>query len=448
MKQFEDEDVGVSDRRLTLSNKPALRAESATNVTCQGGEKAMNWNRISWGLASAIAFWAGAIAPSVAQEEDPQPRENPLEITAPDPLLPNPPVPRPLRPLERYNLRQRLDEIDANAIAQWDAGNRDTAFELWYRELRLHRALDRRSEIVALGRVGEYAWDASRRFDLQIISDRLVAIQNELQARAEPVDPEIWEVLGAAFQQLRVPEQAAIAYESLLEQARTSQDSEAIDIYLPTVARLHLASFSYTEAARSYEELLDRARTKGDYIEQVDYLQQLAEIYRQADQPGNGIRTNQRLLDTYRERQQTDRLPSVLLDLADDYAASDRPNNASQTYQEAYRLAWSQNQLAIAARSLSQLAQLYLDYGQPEVALEIYAELIKVEQQTADVYGLMETYDRIGTIHLDRADYSRALDAFERGLRLARSLAYQEAYFRDRVQRVEQTLRENSPAID
>jgi hypothetical protein len=50
------------------------------------------------------------------------------------------------------------------------AGNAEGAFEIWYRELRLRRALGYLEEVRALGRVGEIAWQRTQKFDAQVIT--------------------------------------------------------------------------------------------------------------------------------------------------------------------------------------------------------------------------------------------------------------------------------------
>jgi tetratricopeptide (TPR) repeat protein len=47
----------------------------------------------------------------------------------------------------------------------------------------------------------------------------------------------------------------------------------------------------------------------------------------------------------------------------------------------------------------------------------------------------MDAYDRIGQIYLEQKNYPQALAVFQKGLELAKSLQYQEAYFSDRIER-------------
>jgi len=47
----------------------------------------------------------------------------------------------------------------------------------------------------------------------------------------------------------------------------------------------------------------------------------------------------------------------------------------------------------------------------------------------------MNTYDKMGQIYLEQKKYSQALDVFQKGLQLAKSLQYQESYFAEQIDR-------------
>lgn len=103
---------------------------------------------------------------------------NPLELTTPDPLLPNPP--RPLTAQEQQQLAIACDALNLEAQARLQAGDRVGAFELWNRELRLRRFLGLVPEIQALGRVGDIAWKETDTTQVRWITKRLDAILNQI----------------------------------------------------------------------------------------------------------------------------------------------------------------------------------------------------------------------------------------------------------------------------
>lgn len=402
--------------------------------------------RLSWGR---VTFWAAIFilclsSVALAAQEKPKPEEprvNPLEITTPDPLLPQLPKGASLSPEQQSELDQSLDELNAQAAALLQAGDEPGAFELWYRELRLRRRLGTVEEVQALGRVGEMAWQRNQKFDVQVITRRLQAIQKEAQEK-KSVNLELLQALGQAYQQLRVPGLAIDVYQQILADARTREDTAAQETILKTLAQLHMAWFDYPKAAATYEELLTQATAEGDRPQEVVYLQQLAYVYQQAKQPENSLRMKQQLAQSYLTQKDYTNLPALKIAIASDYEALNQPEQASQNYQEAYSLAWSLQQFAYASEALQKLGNLYRSHDQPDFALQVYEVLLKTEQQSYNFYGLMNAYDQMGQIYLEQKNYPQALDAFQQGLELAKSLQYQENYF---TSQIEQVTHQSSP---
>ena len=429
--------------------------------------KPLMWGRVGLWTVTFLLCWTSV---TLAAEKKPQPEEfrKPLEITKPDPLLPQWPKKKtPLTPEEQAALRQSLDELDGQATALLEAGKADEAFEVWYRELRLRRALGPVEEVQALGRVGEIAWRKNRGFDTQVISKRLREIQQEAQQK-KAFNLELLQALGKAFQQVRLPEPAIAVYQQILADERQRGDTEAEEESLKTLAQLNMDWFNYPEAAKIYEELLDRSRARGDRVRELAYLEQLIYAYNKAQQPENAVKVKQKLAETYSPNDP--RLPALKIAIASDYealgqqqlatAAESKAQNqpteaskneqkgyayldqASQTYQQAYELARVLQQWAYASEALQKLAALYRTNNQPENALQVYDVLVKTQQHAYNFYGLMNTYDQMGQIYLEQGKYAQARDVFQKGLELAKSLQYQENYF---ATKLEQTTQQRSP---
>ncbi|MGL5806395.1 MAG: hypothetical protein ACRC11_13305, partial [Xenococcaceae cyanobacterium] len=102
---------------------------------------------------------------------------NPLQTDLGDPLLPK--VDRPLSPLEKSKLEKACDDLNAQASQLFNESKEEEAFKIWYRELRLRRELGQFEEVSALGRVGELAWQKNRSKDVEIISKRLEALEQQ-----------------------------------------------------------------------------------------------------------------------------------------------------------------------------------------------------------------------------------------------------------------------------
>ncbi|HEY9610940.1 hypothetical protein [Allocoleopsis sp.] len=373
---------------------------------------------------------------ALAAQEKPKPEEfkvNPLEITKPDPLLPRIPKRGTLSPEEQSRLRSAIDELDAQGLALYKEKKADEAFDVWYRGLRLRRVLDRVEEVQALGRVGEIAWQNTRKFDAQVITKRLQEIQKEAEDK-KALNLELLQALGQAYQQVRFPEPAVKVYQQILAQERQQGDTEAQEATLKTLAQLNMDWFNYPQAAAVYEDLLTQAQARGDRVNELAYLEQLVYIYNKAQQPENALRMKQKLAATYPP---TDpRLPALKIAIATDYEALNELDPASQNYQDAYKLAWALRQWAYASEALQKLAALYHTHNQSDYALQVYDVLIKTQQQSYNFYGLMNTYDKMGQIYLEQRKYSQALDVFQRGMQLAKSLQYQENYFAEQLERV------------
>ena len=387
-----------------------------------------------------------SIFPRAGLSQTPAP--NPLTSDPSDPLLP--PIPETdqeseteptysLTPRERRKLAEELDLLNTQAQGEYATGNVDEAFATWYREIRLRRVLGRVDEVQTLGRVGNIAWQDTRKLDAQLITNRLETIEAESVALGE-LNLELLLALGQSYQQLRLPEQAANIYEQVLVLAQQAENAEAQIAVLNQLGNLYLSWFNYPQAAQVYEQLLEIAREEFDQDSQTNYLQQLAFIYDQTEQTKEAVTVKEELIERYFQKQQLIVLPKLQISLADNYAFLGEPEPASQTYQQAFNLAWSLQQLNYAGEALEKLAQLYQEYNEPVYAVQIYQELLKLEQQSYNVYGQMTTYDQIGEIYLDQQDYSQALAAFRQGLDLANSLGYQQAYFQNKIDTLSEEL--------
>lgn len=371
-------------------------------------------------------------------QEKPKPAPpiiNPLEITKPDPLLPQLPKKETLTPEQRSSLRQSLDQLNTQASALLQAEKVPEAFNLWYRELRLRRALGYVEEVQALGRVGEIAWQRTQKEDAKIITQRLQDIQKEAEAK-KLINLELQQALAQAYRQVRLLEPAVGMYEKILADAQSRSDAAAQETTLKTLAELNLAWFNYPKAAAAYEELLMQATAKSDRVKEVFYMQQLLYVYDKAKQPANALKTKQRLLQTYLNQKDLTKIPALKIAIGADYEALNQPQEASQNYQEAYTLAWEARQFAFASEALKKLGVLYRSHSQPEAALQVYQVLIKSEQQAFNFFGLMDAYDQIGQIYLERKNFPQALAAFQKGLEVAKTLQYQESYFTTQIERI------------
>ena len=396
-------------------------------------------------------FWINSSQFIVLGQTEPY---NPLEIQEPDPLLPPPEIDRPLTAVEQRLIREKTIILNSQAQSELAAGNIDKAFALWYRELRLQRALGTKEEIIALGRVGEIAWQQNLSQDLNIISDRLLAIQQEITTE-NTFNSQLLDNLGQAYQQVRDLDRAVVIYQQILQNNRQEDNLQEEQKILETLGKLYLARFDYTQAAKTYEELLKFVRTndkersansnnnladkqiKNNLLKEEFYLVQLRDIYDRLSQPEKAIEIKKQLFKKYLADRETEKLAALNISLATDYRTLKQPEKAQKYYEDAFSLAWSLQQFALAEDSLQKLASLYQEYQQPTAALKIYQELIKVEKKAYNYYNLMNTYAQIGNIYEQLNNDLQALNAYIKGLELATSLNYRVDYFQQKIEQLE-----------
>lgn len=398
--------------------------------------------RLSVTITATATLWLLCGSLTLAQSKKPkQPDKfppNPLEITTPDPLLPQPQ--QQLTPAERQKLEAALDELNQQATAKLQAGDKVTAFEIWNRELRLRRAFGSIAEVQALSRVGAIAWRNNERQELQYVSQRLQTIQTQAKSQ-NTLDLPLLQALGQAYQQVREPKLALSVYEQILATVKISQDAAAEVETLKQIGEIHLSWFDYPSAAATYEKLLSIANNSGDRTASITYLQQLAYIYEQAKQPQQSVNIRNKLAEIYLQQNNLTQLPAIKLAIGSDYEslAQKDPSllqNAFKNYQEAYTTAWQSEQYVRASEALQKLIALYRSQGQTEEALQTSQILIKTQELAGNFYGLMNAYDQIGQINLQRKDYPQAQAAFQKGLQLAQQLKYDETYFTEQIQKL------------
>ncbi|WP_066426991.1 lipopolysaccharide assembly protein LapB [Anabaena sp. 4-3] len=400
-------------------------------------------------MITAAMLWQFGCSVTLAQSKDPQQADrfppSPLEITTPDPLLPSLPKKQPLSLAEQQQLQIALDELNQQATAKLQAGDKKAAFEIWNRELRLRRYLGAVGEVQALSRVGDIAWQQSDRQQLYYITQRLQTIQKQAQPKKSKtqtnIDFPLLQALGVAYQKVRSPKPAIEIYQQILAVVRQQQDTSAEIDTLKTLGELNLSWFNYPQAATAYEELLNFTTARGASQDELTYLQQLAYIYQQGKQPQKAIEVLSRLKAIYSQNDDQTQLPSVQQAIAANYEilAQENPDlleAAFTNYQQAYQTAWQLQQFARAAEALQKLIPLYRSQGQIDAALQTNQILLETEVRAANYYGMMQAYDQMGQLYLDKKDYPQALTAFQYGLELARHIKHQEAYFTQQIETV------------
>jgi tetratricopeptide (TPR) repeat protein len=400
--------------------------------------------RISMTITATVTLCVLCSSLTLAATKKPKQQDqflpNPLEINPPDPLRPLSRPNQPLTPTEREKLEAALDELDQQATAQLQTGTRQAAFDIWNRELRLRRYLGSLNEVQALSRVGDIAWSQNERKEVQYITLRLQTIQKQT-IFYDSANLQFLQALGQAYQSVRSPQLALPVYNQLLTAQKVSGDKAAQIETLETIGEVNLGWFDYPSAASTYQQLLNFASGQGDTSQQVKYLQQLAYIYQQSKQPQQSIKILNQLAEIYQKQNDLEQLPGLLMAIASDYESIAKNNpkllqEAFTNYQQAYTTAWQLEQYVRASEALEKLIALYRSQGQTEDALRTGEILVQTQELAQNYYGLMQAYDQIGQIQLERKDYPQAQAAFSKGLAFAQQLKYNEAYFTQQIQKL------------
>ncbi|MFY7798660.1 MAG: tetratricopeptide repeat protein, partial [Dolichospermum sp.] len=395
-------------------------------------------------IITTLIFWHLSIFSTLAKDKKFENLDkfppSPLEITTPDPLLPNLANKRELTPVELQKLKTDLDQLNQEAQEILQGEDNKKAFEIWNRELRLRRFLGPLAEVEALSRVGEISVNENEREEVQYISQRLQVIQSDM-LKQKSTDLQLWKSLANAYQKLRLYKLAISAYEQILILVKQQKDLFIEIEILNNIGELHLSWFDYNQAANVYQKLLNLAINQGDKTNELAYLQQLAYIYTQGKQHQAAIDIFNKLVEISTNEQNLTQVPTWKLAIAANYEflAKENPNfrqQAFDNYQEAYTIAWKLEQYARAGEALNKLIAFYRSQKQITAALETSQILIEAETLANNFYGLMSAYDQIGDIYLERQEYAKALTAFEKGLEIAQELKYQESYFTKQIERL------------
>lgn len=358
---------------------------------------------------------------------------NPLQtgVDSRDPLIPDGYGKRQLSSFEIYRLQQEIERLEQTATQELQQGNTNRAFELWYRQLKLARAINTEVEIEALGEVGAIAWQENRAGDLRNIANRLMAIEKKITIA--DLDSKLLERFATAYQQIKYPEQAIAIYQQILSNNKQQKKLVAVEANLKTLGELYLAKFNYLSAAKTYQELLTLAESKSNLEEVNFYLNTLIDLYDRTNQIAPAIATKERLIENYTAVKKLEQVAKLELAIAHDYQTLTQTPQAIEAYERGFRLASTTQQLAIADDALNSLGKLYLQERQEKKAIATFTQLLTIQRQSYNHYGLINTYDTLGKIALKSERKTQAKQYFQQALELAKALDYKVEYFQQQI---------------
>ncbi|WP_353930654.1 hypothetical protein WJM97_20680 [Okeanomitos corallinicola TIOX110] len=397
-------------------------------------------------LVHTIMIWSLLSFVTLAESKNPEEMDrfppSPLEMTIDDPLVRSSVKQQPLTTGELAKLETDLDNLHQEGMRIFQGGDKQTALDIWNRELRLRRFLGLLSEIQALSRVGAITWQENEGQQIMYITQRLQVIEKQIGSEKN-TDLKLWRSLAEAYENIRVPKLAVTTYEQVLSLLKNQGNVNAEIDVLNKIGELNLSWFDYTQAAKTYQDLLNIAVSRGDKIQEVEYLQQLVYIYERGKQHEEAIKVLSRLAAIYTRDNNLTAIPRLKIAIAENYQYIAQKNpefsqEAFNKYQEAYVTAWNAKNYLIASESLQKLIKLYREQNQIDEALQAGQILLETQTLATNFYGLMETYDQIGELYLKKKEDKKALTAFQKGLEIAQQIKYQEEYFTQKIETLSQ----------
>lgn len=365
---------------------------------------------------------------------------NPLEIkiNQSDPVIPPGYGRRELSSFEISRIKKTIAELNKSAQGELQQGNIDPAFELWYRQLKLTRAIDTQAEIKALGQIGAIAWQENRGFDLRNIAERLISLEAEISTK-KTLSLDLLEQFVTAYQQVRYLDQAINIQTKIANISRRNSNYSLIveQENFEVLGKLYLAKFDYLNAAKTYQTLLSLNDNQNSEFPIVNksafYLQTLVNIYDHTAQINQAIATKQRLVKHYQNTKKSNKIAELEIEIARDYETLNQIPNAITAYNQTWKIADQNQQLAIANDALTKLGELYQAERQVDQAIKTYTNLIETQKQSYNYYGLINTYDTLGNIYLKSNQKVKAKQSFQQALILAKSLNYKVDYFQSQI---------------
>lgn len=390
-------------------------------------------------LSLVLGVWCLSLgSPALAAIENPRSLDKPKA----DPLLPSLTLNRPLSPLERRLIEETIVQFNQDAQQLLETSQTDQAFDLWFRILNLQRRLGRSQEITGLGNIGEQAWKAGRRIELEAITDRLHRLETDLRKSPQQTLSPDGKALGLAYQQVRDLNAAQTFYQFQLQLAEQQQDSTAMVEILTELITVQWGALNYALATDYTQQKLTLLRsgpvTLESLQEERSLLNSLAFLAQQIGDYPTQISALEETIALTLDLGLAEEVPALWADLGNAYRANKQFNLAVQSYYQGYAFAQENQQYEAAQRILASLGQLQEAEGELQDAIQTYELLRQVHRYSSNLLGLLDSYDRLGQLYLQIQQPEQAQEQFEQGLTLARRLKYRESEFEVYLQQFEE----------
>ncbi len=309
---------------------------------------------------------------------------NPLEITAPDPLIPYDYKDRPLTAQEIRQLRAGANRLAVIGATKLEQGDRVAAFNAWNRELRFRRLVGPLTEeVLTLGRVGDAAWRESDTTQLRWITKRLDEIWAKALTEQSASQGKLAAPAPLSTQLEALPPDLALELEpsqpsKITENSIPSSQSQAQNQAAPTVTvRQLLGSIDTNPLAVGGVNALV---ILGNLNREVSLLDALGFAYQQVRLPQTAVKIYQQLLAEARRRNDAFKLESTLITLGQLHLAWFDYGSAATPYQELLVRSRSRRDPINFPLYLDRLAYIHEQAKQPAQAIPYQEQLITFHQ--------------------------------------------------------------------
>lgn len=221
----------------------------------------------------------------------------------------------------------------------------------------------------------------------------------------------IWIVLGF-YDEFRDPKIIFDSCDELLELKINATDPEIIN----RLAIFYAENKIYENAAKAWERLVEVARHKKlDGWLTVSY-NNLGLVYQNLGDWENAIECYQLAHDRFEANGITSGLAQSLLNLAQVHQKKGDWKHAIEIYQKAVPEFERAEQPDVAANTLVTIAQIYKNHGETESAILNFQSARAIYKKTANLKGKIRVYGNLGLIYKNKNDYEAAAEYFEHAL--------------------------------
>lgn len=294
----------------------------------------------------------------------------------------------------------------------------------------LSNAREQADDLMRLGKV-----QAADGFVAQAIQSWQAALKQYQQIGEVPSQALAYRYLGAAYLQLGQVELAEDAFRRQLSTARDRQDLDEQILALNSLGRVLAQRGSITSPINLFTEALTLAHQSGSPYGQALSHNSLGLL-------AAGLKDYDRSLDHYQQAVEASRRASdpvleanTLNNQGDSYRASQQFRDASTAYSMALRLAGQHRDRPGQFRAIDGLVASLIPTGGAKTALNLLNQRFQLAQSLEDWQQMLVSQKLLAQLYQDQGDYSRAKQAYQEAIAIARNLqdSQQESMLMNRL---------------